>query len=148
MPSHFEVRDLPHNINQLFNLVADVEKYPEFLPWCSAARILKREENKVYAELAISYKGFSESYVSVVTLNPPAEHLDEATIDVNLEKGPFKKLKNYWVFRKLDENKTQIEFFVEFEFKSMLIEKLVGSLFEKATHKMVQAFEDRAASQV
>ncbi len=146
LPSHFEVKDLPYNIDMLFALVADVEKYPEFLPWVAGARILKSEGDVRHAELKVSYKGFSESYVSKVTLVPPTDESGEGTIDVTLERGPFKKLRNYWVFRKIDEKNTQVEFFVDFEFKSIIVEKLAGGAFASATKKMMQAFEERAAA--
>ena len=138
MPHHTDRHILPYTPQQLFDLVADVERYPEFLPWCRAARILSREPDGFLAELVINFKGFTESYVSRVTLNSPD------AIDVVLVRGPFAHLENRWRFTPLEAGGTEIEFFLDFKFRSRLLETLIGGMFEKASRKMTSAFRARA----
>lgn len=142
MPSHTETQFSPYTPQQLFNLVADIEQYPKFLPWCRAARIISHEENGFLGELVISFAHISEKYTSHVKLRPP--YSDESGfIDVVMVKGPFEHLVNYWRFTPT-ENGTRIDFSLDFKFRSKLLEKLIGSLFSKATVKMVTAFKKRA----
>jgi len=137
MPEHFERRLLPYTSEQLFNLVADIESYPEFLPWCVGTRILKREENVVYADLMVGFKMVREVYTSKVILERPD------LIDVEYQKGPFKYLNNHWKFR--DEGAgCEIEFFIDFEFRSRVLRGIIGPFFGDAVNRMVGAFEDRA----
>ncbi len=138
MHSHRETQHSPYTPEQLFALVSDVERYPEFIPWCRAARILERGEGQFLGELMISFANISESYVSRVTLTP------HSAIDVSLVRGPFKKLSNHWRFTAKPGGGTQIDFSLEFEFRSRLLETLIGALFSRATAKMVAAFSTRA----
>lgn len=137
MPSHTEQQFLPYTPQQLFDLVVDIEKYPEFLPWCRAARILERKEKEFLGELIISFPPITESYTSRVTLSEPH------SIDVVMVKGPFEYLTNQWKFTPT-ETGTRIDFSLDFKFRSRILEKLIGSLFSKATNKMVGAFKKRA----
>jgi coenzyme Q-binding protein COQ10 len=137
MPIHVEQQTSPYSPQQLFELVADIERYPEFLPWCRAARIVERRQGEVLAELVISLAHISESYVSRVVLHYPHR------IDVTMVKGPFTHLTNQWTFTALDGG-TRIDFALDFKFRSRLLEKLMGSLFSQATAKMVTAFKQRA----
>lgn len=137
MPLHREQIVLPYTQHQLFSLVADVARYPEFLPWCSAARILERGQEEFLAELAISYKHLSESYTSRVRLIP------EEAIDVVMVKGPFEHLTNSWRFCRA-EGGTRIDFELDFAFRSKLLERMLGGFFTRATEKMVGAFTERA----
>ena len=137
MPAHTEQQISPYSPEQLFALVADVEKYPQFLPWCRAARILSRGENEFTAELIISFAHISESYVSRVALTP------SSAIKVTMIKGPFEYLTNHWKFTAIGD-KTRIDFKIDFKFRSRILDKLIGSLFSKATSKMVSAFKHRA----
>ena len=139
MPTHSEQRVLPHTAEQLFDLVADVGRYPEFLPWCVASRILSRSETEMRAELAIGFKGIRERFVSRVALDRPT-----LRIDVTYEKGPFKYLVNHWRFEPRDGGKCLLDFHVDFEFRSRLLEMLMGKLFDEAVRRMVRAFEERA----
>jgi coenzyme Q-binding protein COQ10 len=141
MPSYCEKKNLPYNFQDLFEMVLDVEKYPDFLPWCRASRILEKGESDFLAELVISFSAFTESYVSRVSHNVA---LDSASIQVSLVRGPFSSLNNSWIFSKVDDKNTEIDFCVDFKFKSKLLEKLIGGVFAKATFKMVSAFEMRA----
>jgi coenzyme Q-binding protein COQ10 len=128
---------------QLYDLVADIEKYPEFLPWCSSARILETREDAVIAELAIRFAAFVEKYTSQVTFIDPGNEVYE--IKVEAIEGPFKTLKNNWLFS-YDESsdQTEVTFEIQFEFKSFLLQKMVGSMFEIGLSKMMDAFEKRA----
>lgn len=132
-----------YSVEQLYQLVADVEQYPEFLPWCSNARVLEESDHLIIADLIIAYKIFSEHYRSKVELTPPLK--GKAEIHVSMISGPFKFLRNHWSFKSLKNKKqTEISFFIEFQFKSTLLEKLIGLMFNKACQKMVSAFETRA----
>ena len=139
MPSHAEQQFSPYSPQQLFDMVADVEKYPHFLPWCRAARVMERKDNEFLGELIISFAHITESYTSKVTLNPEA-----GIIDVAMVKGLFEYLTNHWKFT-ASEGGTIIDFALDFKFRSKILEKLIGGLFGKATAKMVDAFNKRAA---
>jgi coenzyme Q-binding protein COQ10 len=138
MPTHAEERDLPYSPEQLFALVADVEKYPEFLPWCLASRIRRREGNMLEADLVIGFKLVRERFTSRVTLTPPHR------IDVAYTDGPFRYLDNHWIFQPLPGGGCRISFFVDFEFRSRMLQKIIGVLFNEAVRRMVTAFESRA----
>ncbi len=143
MPSHSETQIFPYSVAQLYDLVADVEKYPEFLPWCRAARIIERHDEYFLAELVICFKHITEKYTSRVNLHPPQGDHKPASIDVELIKGPFTHLENHWKFIP-KKNQTQLEFLVSFNFKTRLLDSLIGPFFSKATEKMVVAFTERA----
>ncbi len=138
MPIHAEQRELPYTPEQLFDLVAGVERYPEFLPWCRAARIVRREDNLIVADLVIGFKIFRERFTSEVTLRPPDR------IDVKYLEGPFRHLDNHWVFYPSGEGHCIIDFYVDFEFHSRLMQRAITVLFNEAVRRMVGAFEARA----
>ena len=137
MPTHAEQRVLTYTPDQLFTLVADIERYPEFLPWCLAARVKKRKPDLIVADLIIGFRMFRERFTSRVTLDPPRR------IDVAYTDGPFRRLNNHWVFEKVPGG-CRIDFYVDFEFKSRLMQKLIEVLFSEAVRRMVGAFEERA----
>lgn len=137
MPEHAEQRVLPHTPDQMFDLVADVARYPEFLPWCIGARIISRQEKQFVADLIIGFKLVREKFTSEVTLERPGR------IDVRYTKGPLRYLKNHWEFHEHPDG-CLIDFYVGFEFKSRVLEKLIGTLFGEAVRHMVGAFEKRA----
>ena len=138
MPTHAEKRVLPYTPSQMYDLVADIEKYPEFLPWCLAARIRKRDGNVVYADLIIGFKMIRERFTSRVTLSPPDR------IDVSYTEGPFSYLNNHWIFITTEDGGCLIDFYVDFEFRSKMLQKIIGVLFNEAVRRMVAAFESRA----
>lgn len=145
MPTHDEQQISPYSPKQLFDLVSAVEKYPEFLPWCTAARILRREDEQTFlAQLQIGFKGFRESYTSRVELCPADELGEDYFINVELVEGPFDYLTNRWKFVPRPEGGTLIDFHLDFRFRSRILEKTIGGLFKKATDKMVKAFMERA----
>lgn len=141
MATHAEKRVLPYRPEQLYDLVADVEKYPEFLPWCIGARIRERQPDVVIADLVIGFKGFRDGFTSRVALNRADMRIDVAYLD-----GPFRYLNNHWVFRELADGGCEIDFFVDFEFRSRLLQRIIGVLFNEAVRRMVDAFESRAAT--
>lgn len=138
MPTHAEKRNLPYSPEQLFDLVAEVDKYPQFLPWCLNSRITTRDGNVFYADLIIGYKMVRERFGSKVTALRP-DH-----IHVEYLSGPMKYLSNHWRFIEEEDGSTTIDFFVDFEFKNPFFQNLMGLFFDKAVKKMVEAFEDRA----
>lgn len=139
MPRHEEKKVLPYSPEFLFDIVIDVEQYPEFLPWCISSRVYKRREGEFRADIVIGFRMFREKWASRVTFERPRK------IVVDYIHGPMKYLHNEWKFIPR-ENGTAVEFFVDFEFQNPLFQKLVGHLFEEAVRHMVAAFEKRAAA--
>lgn len=142
MHRYSERRVLPYTPAQLFALVADIEKYPEFLPWCRAARVLTREADSFLGELLISFAHFSERYTSRVTPTPPQAGR-EGRIEVVLVSGPFRHLNNHWRFVPHGDG-CEIQLDLDFAFKSKLLDTLMGGMFSRACEKMVAAFTTRA----
>jgi coenzyme Q-binding protein COQ10 len=138
MPTHAERRAMPYTPEQMFNLVAAVDLYPQFLPWCLASRITKREGNVFYADLVIGYKMVREKFGSRVTALKP-DH-----IHVEYLSGPMKHLSNHWRFLPQADGTCIIDFYVDFEFKNPVLQKLISVFFEEAVKRMVGAFEARA----
>jgi coenzyme Q-binding protein COQ10 len=143
MPTHAEQRVLPYTPRQLFDLVADVERYPEFLPWCLACRITKREGNALYADLVVGFKMMRETFTSKVTLAPPPEG-GSGRIDVTYLNGPFRYLNNHWIFDPVGLGACRIDFYIDFAFRSAFLQRVMGALFNEAVRRMVGAFESRA----
>lgn len=143
MPAAHQTRDVPYRAEDMFGLVAGIERYPEFLPWCAGARIRRREpegENEVLvADLIIAYKVFREQFTSRVVLDPATRR-----IDVHYLQGPFRHLANKWEFEPLPEGGSRIHFFIDFEFRSATLQKLMNGVFSKAFARLMQAFIDRA----
>ncbi|HAA93722.1 MAG TPA: ubiquinone-binding protein [Rhodospirillaceae bacterium] len=139
MYRHSEQRHLAHPPEAIFDLVADVSAYPEFLPWCTATRILKQSESEMIAEMAVGYKGIREIYKSDVQLDREGLAIAVSAID-----GPFKTLDNRWRFSPSEEGGCEVDFSIEFEFRSWLLQRVIGAFFEQAVGRMVAAFEARA----
>jgi coenzyme Q-binding protein COQ10 len=123
----------------MFDLVADIERYPEFLPWCVGARIRGRADDVVVADLIIGFKMIRERFTSHVRLNRT-----NLRIDVAYTEGPFRYLNNHWTFEALPDGHCRIDFYVDFEFRSHVLQKIIGVLFNEAVRRMVAAFEARA----
>lgn len=138
MPRHEETRDLPFAANDLFDLVADVKSYPDFLPWCRNARLYRQREDGFMADLVIGFKIYKETFTSRVRLDRPRH------IHVDYIRGPLRYLKNDWWFEEQVDGRTNVHFIVDFEFKNPVFQRLVGLLFEEAVSHMVSAFEERA----
>ena len=144
MPRHEQQHPVPFAPAQMFDLVADISRYAEFLPWCAGARITKREsqadgQELLHADLVIGYKAFRGTYSSRVTLDRAA-----MKIDVTHIQGPFKHLVNHWAFLQQPDGGCLIDFMIDFEFQNPIIRKLIGLVFTDAVRRMVQAFEARA----
>ncbi|SFM15066.1 type II toxin-antitoxin system RatA family toxin [Shimia aestuarii] len=142
MPTHSETRTLPYTAQQMYDLVADVASYPKFLPWCAAARIRSRTpegaSEVMLADLVISFKVFRERFGSRVVLHPETKHIDTEYLD-----GPFKYMKSTWDFKDVDGG-CEVAFFVDFEFRNLILQKAIGLVFNEAMHRIVAAFEARA----
>jgi coenzyme Q-binding protein COQ10 len=139
MLSHVEQKNLPYTREQMFDLVADVDKYDQFAPWCVASRINKWEGDSVfYADLIVGYKLFREKFSSKVILDRPHE------ISIEYQEGPLKNLKNHWVFREVEDGSCLIDFSVEFEFKNVALQTLANMFFHEVVKRMTDAFEKRA----
>ncbi|WP_299443806.1 type II toxin-antitoxin system RatA family toxin [uncultured Rhodospira sp.] len=137
MPTHAEKRFVPYTPQEMYDLVADVERYPQFLPWCLASRIKKREGNVFHADLVVGFKMIRERFTSRVTLTSGER------IDVAYTEGPFHYLNNHWIFEPAEKGCT-IDFYVDFEFRSAFLQRIMGSLFNEAVRRMVAAFDKRA----
>ncbi len=138
MPDHSETRILPYSAEQLFDLVMDIGKYPEFLPWCIGARVNDTTKNTIEADVVIGYKMFREKFSSRVRFTRPTE------IEVEYLQGPMRHLHNKWAFKNIARGQCQIDFFVDFSLQSKLLESFVDQFFQKALAKMIDAFEARA----
>lgn len=154
MPTHREKRVLPYTAGQMYDLVADVARYPEFLPWTAAARIRSRtdrgDHEVMEADLVISFKVFRERFGSRVTLWPARRRIDTEYLD-----GPFRHMRSFWEFADLPgaapgaaqdaaPGGCEVEFFVDFEFRNAILQKLIGVVFDEAMRRVVLAFERRA----
>lgn len=140
MPRHSETRHLPYNPEQLFDLVADVGRYDEFLPWVVAVRIRSSSETETVADLVVGFSAFKERFTSRVVKHRPDQ------ICVDYVEGPLKYLHNEWEFERSADGGTNLHFSVDFAFRSRLFETLAGQMFDRALRRMTGAFERRAAA--
>ena len=138
MPRHSETKYLPYSPEQMFDLVADVARYDEFLPWVSAVRVRSSSETEMVADLIVGFNAFKERFTSRITKTKPSH------ITVDYIEGPLKYLKNEWRFEAAPEGGTNVYFTVDFAFKSRLFETLAGAMFDRALRRMTGAFEQRA----
>ena len=138
MPDHREVRFLPHSREQLFDLVADVGRYAEFLPWVVATRVRSRSEREMVADMIVGFKVFRESFTSRVVLERPGH------IHIDYVSGPLKFLYNDWRFEAAEGGAT-VDFHVDFAFRQPMLNRLASNYFDEAFRRMVDAFERRAA---
>lgn len=140
MPGIRETRRLPYSAEQMFDLVADVARYGEFLPWVIATRVRSNSDTEMVADMVVGFKSLRESFTSRVAKDRPN------VIKVHYVDGPLSDLDNVWTFRAVDDHTCEIDFLVEFTFRNRLFEKIAGQYFDKAFRKMVEAFETRAAA--
>ena len=142
MPTHSETRELPYTADQMYDLVADVASYPEFLPWTAAARIRRDEDRGDHrlmdADLVISFKVFRERFTSRVMLWPEERRIDTRYLD-----GPFKHMQSNWRFEET-ETGCVVHFHVDFEFRNAILQGIIGVVFNEAMQRVVRAFEARA----
>ena len=143
MPAHSETRTLPFKADQMYALVGDVARYPEFIPWTAAARIRsvtdQGDHREMLADLVVGFKMFRERFGSRVVLWDEKKKIDTEYID-----GPFKHMISHWQFRDLDEGGCEVAFDVDFEFKNKLLQGAAGMFFTEAMTRIVRAFETRA----
>ena len=138
MPGINEVRRLPWSAEQMFDLVADVGRYAEFLPWVVATRVKSDSETEMVADMLVGFNALREKFTSRVIKDRPHR------IEVIYIDGPMRDLDNVWHFRPLDSGGCEIDFKVEFTFRNAMFEALAGQYFDRAFRKMVNAFEERA----
>ncbi|MCB5202119.1 type II toxin-antitoxin system RatA family toxin [Neorhizobium sp. T786] len=142
MPKFETHRPVKHSAEQMYNLVADIENYPQFLPLCEALAIRSRKERDgktlLIADMTVGYKAIRETFTTQVLLNPA-----ELAIDVKYIEGPFKYLDNRWRFESVADG-SKVHFFIDYEFKSMILGALMGSMFDRAFRMFAEAFETRA----
>jgi coenzyme Q-binding protein COQ10 len=138
MPGIRETRILPYSAEQMFDLVADVARYPEFLPWVVATRVKSDSETEMVADMLVGFKALREKFTSKVVKERP-NRLEVIYLD-----GPMKDLDNIWRFRPLPQGGCEVDFCVDFTFKNMMFEMLAGQYFDRAFRKLVAAFDDRA----
>lgn len=138
MPGIREVRRLPYSAEQMYDLVADVGRYGEFLPWVVATRVKSNTDTEMVADMLVGFKALREKFTSRVEKRRPEE------IRVHYVDGPLKDLDNRWHFRPLGPSECEVDFAVDFTFRNALFEKLAGQYFDRAFRKMVAAFEERA----
>jgi coenzyme Q-binding protein COQ10 len=138
-----ETKIMPFNAKLIYDIVVDVKKYPEFLPWCKSVNISSEiDKNNFHAELLINFKNIFEKYTSAVHHLQISEN--EFVVEAVAIKGPFKNLINRWKITEIDSVKTKVDFYLQFEFNSILLNKLLGGIFSLATEKMINSFENRA----
>lgn len=140
MPRHAETRRLPYTPEQLFDLVSDVGRYPEFLPWIMATRIRSRGPKGLVADLVVGFKAFRETFTSRVALERPER------VRVDYVEGPLRYLRNEWRFRPDGQGGTLVDFAVDFEFRSRILDKAASAVFGQAVKRAIAAFENRAAA--
>ena len=138
MPRHTETRNLPYTPEQLFDLVADVRRYREFLPWVAAVRVRSDSETEMVADLVVGFRSLKETFTSKVHKRRPEE------IEIDYVEGPLKYLHNSWRFRPDGKGGTNVDFCVDFAFRNRIFEALAGQMFDRALRRMIGAFEDRA----
>jgi coenzyme Q-binding protein COQ10 len=138
MPRHTEKRNLPYSPEQLFDLVADVKRYQEFLPWVAATRIRSDSETEMIADLVVGFRSLKETFASKVIKHRPDR------IEIDYIEGPLKYLHNSWKFAPDGKGGTDIDFCVDFAFRNRLFETIAGQMFDRALRRMIGAFEERA----
>ena len=131
-------RVLPYSNKQMYDIVIDIKKYPEFLPWCISAEEYGSNKKNFKAELEIGFNHIKESFLSEITPLYPYRIISKAI------SGPFRILMNEWEFTEKKNNTCEVELNIEFQFKSMILHNLIGKVFEYSSRKMINAFEGRA----
>ena len=143
MPEFSTKRSVRHSASDMFDLVADVEKYPQFVPLCSALKVRQRTTGEggdvLVADMTVAYKLIRETFTSRVTLNRP-----QLTILVEYLSGPFSHMENRWTFRDTDDGRCDVGFQISYEFKSRTLGMLMGAMFDAAFRRFAAAFERRA----
>ncbi|WP_447762637.1 type II toxin-antitoxin system RatA family toxin [Sphingopyxis panaciterrae] len=138
MPRHHESRVLPYSAEQMFALVSDIARYPDFLPWVIALRIRSESEEEAVADMIVGFKGLRESFSCRVHKRRPSD------VSVSYIDGPMRNLSNEWHFEPVEGGGCRVDFMVDFSFRSRVFETLAGQMFDKALRKMIAAFETRA----
>lgn len=128
-----------HSAKKLYGIVLDIEKYPEFIPWCSAVKIRSKNFNNIIADLLVKYKFFQKTFTSNVKFNS-----NKLIIDVIYIEGPLKNLQTHWKFVKIEKKITKVHFQIKFEFKNMIYQKMINVFFDLIENQMINSFKKRA----
>jgi len=139
VPTHHQTKTVGYSAEEIFDLVIDVSSYPDFLPWCLSSSTTEIEAGSFHADLLIGFKIFRENFGSRVKFKRPQ------VIEVTPTYGPFRKMRNMWSFEDKGKNCCLIDFYVDFEFRSLFLNKVMGLLFYEAVKKMVDCFEKQAS---
>lgn len=143
MPKFQQTTVVPHSADQMFDLVADVQSYPEFLPMCERIVVLERRDKDgktlLISEMTVGYKMIHESFTTRALLKP-----QENVIEVSYLDGPFRYLENRWTFVAKEDGGTDIHFYIDYEFRNRALGMLMGSMFDRAFQRFSQAFKERA----
>ena len=145
MPSYKERKRVSHTADQMLDLVASVDRYPEFLPWCAGVNIKSKtttgHRETMTADLSVAFKLFRETFTSRANTDRA-----QRRIDIDYLDGPFRHLTNRWIFEQNEDGTCVIDFFIDFEFRSVVLQMLTSAVFHEAARRMVNAFVDRAAA--
>ena len=139
MKSSIQESIIDHSAFELFNIVLDIEKYPEFIPWCNSATIHSKNKNKIIADLNVKYKFFKKTFTSDVSYDSKV-----LRIDVMYISGPLKQLQTKWKFKKLNKNQTKVLFEIKYEFNNFFYQKMSELFFDLIEQKMIDSFKERA----
>ncbi len=140
MPTIHRTRIVPHTQQQMYELVNDIESYPQFVPWCVSSEILHREEDEIRAMLVFSRGGMQKSFITMNRLQP------HKMIEIRLINGPFKQLEGFWSFVELSDNKSRVVLDLDFEFSNRWLAMMFGPVFEQVAMRLVDSFTHRAQS--
>ena len=128
-----------HSAKSLYDIVLDIEKYPEFIPWCSEVRIRSKTNKNIIGDLLVKYKYFKKTFTSDVRFDP-----NSLIIDVIYIKGPLKNLQNQWKFEIMQDKKTRVHFVIKFEFRNFIYQKISEIFFNLIENEMINSFKKRA----
>ena len=128
-----------HPAKSIYEIVLDIEKYPEFIPWCSAVRIRSKTKKNIIADLLVNYKYFQKTFTSDVRFDS-----NNLIINIIYIEGPLKNLQNQWKFEKVEDKKTKVHFKIKFKFKNVIYQKITELFFDLIENKMIQSFKKRA----
>lgn len=138
MPKIRVSETLPFTCQEMYDVVVDVESYPQFLPWCSHSRVWDKKDDQFVAELTVSFKGVREKFQTLDEIVPNRK------VTITLKSGPFRHLISTWEFRPLEGSRTKVDFFIDFKFSNRMKEMLMGPVFTQISKQMIQAFKRRA----
>jgi coenzyme Q-binding protein COQ10 len=147
MPRLYNKKVLPYDLHFLYNIITDIEKYDEFIPWCEKVILVEKEDHKLIADVTVKFIFIREHYRSIATLTPPLHNIEnlQASVQITMLYGPFSHFITLWNLFKVEDSRTQIEFTCDFSFNKKLYNTFASAVLCKANHSILKAFEKRAA---